>query len=262
MSETTPVAAKPARPRPRVDLLTTSLLRRFDDAAKWSRRTGIGMIVIGALLLLSSAIALFTVTEEIALLEFVAALGYGIPGAFLYAYGQRVNRALDEEPAINIELALVHAGRFWVALTACFVIFFLAQVFTVVVPGFRNALRFSRMKSTARSMVPVRDALELYAARNHAYPNAKSYADLLRALQPAYGKDLPKSDAWGTEFQYEASCQGKYCMAYSLRSAGEDRRFSTGNSSRTLLTPLSSGDSDIIIVDGRFTCAPGEWIDK
>jgi len=262
MSDTTPVPPRPPRPRPRTDLLTPSLLRRFDDAGKWSRRTGIGMIVVGLLVGLSALVSLFgSAPTEIALLQLAAAVTYGVPAVFLFAYGQRVNRALDEEPSINIELALPDASRFWIALTTCFVIFLGAEIFTIAVPAVKNSIRYSRLKSTAASMVPVRDALEAYALRNHSYPSAATYSYLLKALQP-YGTNFPRADAWGTEFHYEAACKGKYCIAYSLRSAGADLRFSNTNSQRTVLTPLSHGDSDVIIADGRFTSAPKEWIDQ
>lgn len=242
--------AAPPQLRPpaarRIEILSPAVMRRFDDAGKWARGAGIAMIILGIFLAVVSAIALIApnVAPDQTFITFGLAVIYLIPGSLMLVYGRRVDRALDEEASINIEMAMTDARRFWIALTLCLGVLTAIQVPLVLWPALKTALQESRMKKTAREMEPVRDALERYAGQYHSYPNVKSYSDLLHVLQPAYGHDLAQRAASGNALVYRVECADGYCPSYTL-SADE-----------------SVANRAVVVSNGRFIHGPKDWIGR
>lgn len=89
---------------------------------------------------------------------------------------------------------------------------------------------------TWTDMLAVQTAIEAYGVDHQSYPMATTMEELRSLVQPDYIADTPMKDAWGTEFRYAASPDGK---KYWLVSAGSDRAFEE----RTWTTPAFLSDS-------------------
>lgn len=86
------------------------------------------------------------------------------------------------------------------------------------------------------AMLGVQTAIEAYGVDHPTYPMANTMEELRALIQPAYIAETPMKDAWGTEFRYVVSPDGK---KYWLVSAGSDRAFEE----RTWATPAFLSDS-------------------
>jgi len=75
---------------------------------------------------------------------------------------------------------------------------------------------------TLIAMRSLQTAIEAYAIVNHSYPVAASMTALRDLVQPTFIKTTPLVDAWGTEFRYLLTPDGK---AYRIVSAGSDKVF-------------------------------------
>lgn len=249
----------PRRPRP-PEVLGPALMRRFADAGRWSRGVGLTMLILGGLLLLSAGFILIK-GDFTGLLTGAISAVYLVPGGFLYGYGRRIDVALDYEPSINIEFALVHARRYWIAMTTCALLLVVATVFLSMIPNLRAAINMSRLKLTATRMAEVRDALEGYAIVHHSYPAATEYGVLLKELKPIKA-DLPRLDAWDNQFRYVPTCGDGYCWEYSLTSAGADRKFDTPSAPDGGVILPTRPECDLVVSNGRFTRAPQAWMGR
>jgi hypothetical protein len=105
---------------------------------------------------------------------------------------------------------------------------------------------------TLVSMRSIQTAVEAYAVKNSRYPAAKSMSELRDLVQPAFIKVTPLTDAWGTEFRYLPSADGK---SYRIVSAGSDRAFDEASWGTSGL--LESSKEDAVVSSG-----PGEreWV--
>ena len=75
---------------------------------------------------------------------------------------------------------------------------------------------------TLIAMRSLQTAVEAYAIVNHRYPAATSMAALRDLVQPTFIQKTPLTDAWGTEFRYLPTPDGK---GYRIVSAGSDKAF-------------------------------------
>lgn len=92
-------------------------------------------------------------------------------------------------------------------------------------------------------------ALNAYFTDNKAYPLGKSIDDLAAALAPKYMFNVPREDAWGRMFQYEASADGQH---YRIVSGGSDGKFSSASASLQPAADDNSYGDDIVFIDGKF----------
>jgi type II secretory pathway pseudopilin PulG len=142
-------------------------------------------------------------------------------------------------------------------------------VAAIAAPNVRTARNRSRQKQTMADMRSLATAMEARATNTNKYDLGRftgpvsagdarefgtlhrvSYADLSRALAPAYIRTLPRFDGWGTELDVRVN--GDQSL-YALRSAGSDRSFE--------LRPYTPGavrdfESDIVFSNGNFLQYP------
>jgi hypothetical protein len=106
---------------------------------------------------------------------------------------------------------------------------------------------------TLVAMRSVQTAVEAYAIdHGRRYSQAHSMAQLRDLVQPTYFKTMPLTDAWGTEFRYLPTPDGK---SYRLVSAASDKNFDESSWSTPGL--LESSKEDAVVssdADGR------EWV--
>ena len=94
--------------------------------------------------------------------------------------------------------------------------------------------------STLGSLRSLQMCVEAYAADHRVYPAAATMAELQHLIEPVYIAHTPLTDAWGTEFRYVVSADGK---SYRIVSAGSDRKFDEASWSASGLTSSSSDDA-------------------
>jgi hypothetical protein len=92
-------------------------------------------------------------------------------------------------------------------------------------------------------------ALAAYRADNKSYPPGKSIDDLAAALAPKYMFNVPREDAWGRMFQYEASADGQH---YRIVSGGVDGKVASASGSLQTAADANSYGDDIVFIDGKF----------
>jgi type II secretory pathway pseudopilin PulG len=101
-------------------------------------------------------------------------------------------------------------------------------------------------------MRSVQTAIEAYAIDHGRYPAAHSMAEMKDLVQPTYIKTTPLADAWGTEFRYVPTPDGK---SYQLVSAGSDKTFD--ESSWTTPGLLETSKEDAVVSSGAVE---REWV--
>jgi hypothetical protein len=92
-------------------------------------------------------------------------------------------------------------------------------------------------------------ALTAYLANNNSYPQGKSIDDLGSALAPKYMFNVPREDAWGRMFQYEASADGQH---YRIVSGGSDGKFASASGRLQTTADANSYGDDLVFIDGKF----------
>lgn len=122
------------------------------------------------------------------------------------------------------------------------------------VPAAVHGRNRSRQTQTMADMQSIATAWEARAADIDSYSVATrdgtrvTAADLARALEPKYITKLPRTDAWGTDFQFTVTDND-----YTIRSLGSDRRRDRiANASG----PTTNPDDDIIFSNGSFIRYP------
>ena len=112
----------------------------------------------------------------------------------------------------------------------------------VKVADLRRALEDKRWLDTQFAMLELAKGLAACYHATYAFPQAKDIVQLTDGLMPRYMSQLVRTDAWGTDFSYQALSGG---ARYQLASAGPDRKFRTAD--------------DLVLIDGRIVAArPGE----
>lgn len=119
----------------------------------------------------------------------------------------------------------------------------------IAVPNLLNALERGRQGSTLQDMRTIGTALERYAADYYRYPAVDEIGELRPLLSPDYVKKIPILDGWGNLFAIEVIEDG---TSYTIRSAGKDGEFQTGELEET----TQSFKSDIVYSDGVFLQRP------
>src|ERR1700741_3723005 len=117
---------------------------------------------------------------------------------------------------------------------------------SVIIPNVLTARNRSRQKQTMADMRSIATTLEARASDLNSYTidpaaarenagsrveeftklHRESFADLERALVPAYIKKLPRKDGWGVDFEIRTGDYNEEGQAtlYALRSYGSDRK--------------------------------------
>lgn len=108
-------------------------------------------------------------------------------------------------------------------------------------------------------------AIETYATDTNEYPKVATMdalatmAALEALLEPTYVRDMPKTDPWGTPYEYVSD--GK---SYRLASAGADRKLAWNTRALERLNAegqprlTDDANADIIFQDGEFVQTPRE----
>lgn len=109
----------------------------------------------------------------------------------------------------------------------------------VNVERLRNVLSDLRELDTRQAMLELAEGLVRRLQAAGTFPATADLVTLTDQLHPAYLTRLIRSDAWGTDFQYQQLSGGS---RYKLISAGPDRTFQTAD--------------DLVMMDGRIL-SPG-----
>jgi hypothetical protein len=125
-----------------------------------------------------------------------------------------------------------------------------------------DAAREEKMSAEERTMNAMRAiaiAAEAYASDANRYPVTDSLSALESLVSPAYLKNFPQKDGWGTSFAYIASPNGDH---YRIVSAGPDGQFSwrsreiDSTAGGSVARVADSPDGDFIFQDGAFIRFP------
>ncbi len=144
---------------------------------------------------------------------------------------------------------------------------FLLFLAGVVVPDLLQVRNRNRQKRTMADMRSIATAWEARATVMNAYSVGAGGAsvrmaerrvtvtELARSLEPTYIRKFPRTDGWGTEFQFSTAGYDKTGQAqtYVIRSLGSD-----GRSDRiaNLSGPTTNLSDDIVYSNGAFVRYP------
>jgi hypothetical protein len=135
------------------------------------------------------------------------------------------------------------------------VLFLVAFLGLCVAPAAIHSRSRSRQLQTLADMQSIATAWEARAADVHSYSVATRNRtritpdDLARTLAPKYIRTLPRTDGWGSEFEFAVTDDG-----YVIRSLGSDRK-------RDRIATIANGPTrnsadDIIYSNGSFIRYP------
>lgn len=123
----------------------------------------------------------------------------------------------------------------------------------------------STVEATIAALRSVATAAEAWATDMNRYPAAKNWDELGQVLTPTYIRTLPRTDMWGTPFQwqYGGESQGQP-QCYAIISAGADKRFETTFDPCTRDEPRISHTltTDIVYANGQFLTQPAQHLRK
>ena len=128
-----------------------------------------------------------------------------------------------------------------------------AVLFAVAIPNLSKARNRSRQKQTMADMRSIATAWEARATDRNSYAVGVSRptpAELARVLEPTYIRQMPRQDAWGTEFHLMSTAD-----TYTIRALGSDRR---ADRVATLSGVTTNFSDDIVFSDGVFVRYPEE----
>ena len=103
----------------------------------------------------------------------------------------------------------------------------------------RQALNDVRWLQSQMSMLELAQGLLRYYQAKGSFPPTSGIVALTDLLQPQYMPRLVRTDAWGSEIDYQQLSAGQ---RYQITSAGPDRHMNTRD--------------DIVLVDGRVQTPP------
>lgn len=114
-----------------------------------------------------------------------------------------------------------------------------------------GSLETAKAGRTAADMRALFTAIAAFEADHRRFPNNYTMDSLARELVPAYIKELPRADAWGTPFTVRIVESTK---SVRIISAGSDARFDADRWSDK--TKTADYTRDLLLFDGKFE---GEW---
>lgn len=122
----------------------------------------------------------------------------------------------------------------------------------IAIPNLLNAIDRGRQKRTMADMRSIGTAVESYAVDSNFYPRNLSgtvASTIATHVEPLYIKNVPRTDGWGGDFQYNDDTAGG---DYTIQS------YAKGNSDDNCVagTPTTTFDSDICFSSGSFTQWP------
>jgi len=110
----------------------------------------------------------------------------------------------------------------------------------------------SKQKRTQADLRTIGTAIEAWAQDTREYPVVARYEALVPILEPKYIKSLPRVDAWGTPYRYEATKD-----SYAIMSAGRDGVFEKASAKDYFNSGVKeSFDADIVFANGTFVQYP------
>ncbi|MEA2327826.1 MAG: hypothetical protein QOE68_2785 [Thermoanaerobaculia bacterium] len=138
-----------------------------------------------------------------------------------------------------------------------------------IVPHYLRVIDRSHQKRTLADMRTIATAWESRATDIDSYSvgvrrNSRgrtraeqrvTTAELARALEPTYVRNLPRADGWGTEFQFVTSDEevAGQAQTYMIRSLGSDRR---SDRIANLTGSTTNFADDIVYSSGSFIRYP------
>jgi general secretion pathway protein G len=136
----------------------------------------------------------------------------------------------------------------------------------IAVPNFLTARNRSRQKRTMADIRTIATAWEARSTDRDEYTIGRprpgttsqrvSTADLARALEPKYVKQMPRADGWGNELQFTMNDVDEHGRAqgYAIRALGsDDRPDRIANMASGATTDFAD---DIIYSNGSFVRYP------
>ena len=134
----------------------------------------------------------------------------------------------------------------------------LVPAVSIVVPNVMNARERGKQKRTMSAMRSIATGCESYSIDNNQYPNfpvatTQGFDELMRLLEPTYGKEIVRVDGWGTQFIYQSTKS-----EYTITSFGADRLPDSVSSPGTIHPNGGTRhfNADIIFSTGSFTQFP------
>ena len=139
-----------------------------------------------------------------------------------------------------------------------FLIAMLTIIVVAVVPNAMNARERGKQKRTMGDMRSLATAAESYSIDNNQYPafpvaSAQGLDELIRLLEPTYGKELVRVDGWGTPLTFQGT-KGEY----TITALGADRLPDTVSSPGKVAPNggTTSFNADVLFCTGSFVQFP------
>jgi hypothetical protein len=239
------------------------LMQRLIEIRKWTRLLVAACSLLGVELMLKSMIdAVKSGDYRGNAFTFVQAACYLVAANLLAGYSRSLTTLFDDRSTPAFDEAFRKLNRLWSGVAMTLIVSTLAAVFLFIVPSIVGRFNQSHMRATMAEMKKVSNALELYAAEHHAYPNAKSFAGVVRQLEPKYAKTLPRLDYWKQDFRYAAQCENGRCWSYRLASCGSDWTCSNDDLFKYGEEPTgTNAKHDLVYGNGRPLTPVGEpWL--
>ncbi|HSP17741.1 MAG TPA: hypothetical protein VLV78_23555 [Thermoanaerobaculia bacterium] len=248
--------------RPPRDAVSPRLVQRLIEIRKWTRLLIISCSLLGVEVMAKSMIdAVKTGDYRGNAFSFVQAACYLVAANLLAGYARSLSRLFDERSTTAFDAAFGQLRRLWTGVAATMIASTLAAVILFVIPSIVARSNQKDMLATMSDMRKISDALEKYAAEHHAYPAAKSFAAVVRQLEPKYGTALPRSDYWKNDFRYSAQCdkESTTCWSYRLASCGSDHVCASDDLFTYGEEPAgSNAKTDLLYGNGRPLTPVGE----
>ncbi len=130
----------------------------------------------------------------------------------------------------------------------------------IAVPNLLAAMQRAKQKRTMADMRNIANALERRHIAENTFMAAgqasvefptdspMTWAQVNEVITPTYLREVPRTDAWGTTLEFNATMN-----EYFMRSAGKDRAFS-GTTYTEIMTHVF--DCDIVYGNGNFLVYP------
>ncbi|MFP5247458.1 MAG: prepilin-type N-terminal cleavage/methylation domain-containing protein [Thermoanaerobaculia bacterium] len=137
------------------------------------------------------------------------------------------------------------------------VIAIIAIIAAIATLSYFNSIDRARQKRTMNDIRQIAAAWEAratdtnsYSAAGYNFPTTDvTYETLHTALTPTYTKNMPRTDGWGTAFEFATGGDKEY----AVRSAGKDKTF---QGDEYTAGGTQESDCDIVYGNGSFIVYP------
>jgi len=122
----------------------------------------------------------------------------------------------------------------------------------IAIPNLLNAIQRGKQKRSMADMRAIGTAVESYAVDNNFYPaGASAVAGLTSVLEPKYIRNMPVTDAWTQNIDYENGGASNP-QDYTITSYGKDTTFDGS----IFAGATTSFNNDIVFSGGTFVQFP------